>query len=485
MLRITERGGGDNRRRRPGPRRTRGVNRRDFLTIGGLGLGGLSLPMLMAAKARAANAAGAHGALTGKSVIFLFQQGGPSQHETFDPKPDAPDGVRTVTGTVSTSLPGVAFGDTMSQLAKLAHKLTVVRSFQTNNAGHNIQPIVGDDSLDTNIGVHYARVAGATRPRTGTPTNAILYPAAVDNDVRGPEARGNLASTGAYGAGYAPFVPGAGKGGQLQNDMKLNLPRDRFDDRRHLLRELDRLNRSIDQRGGLEAVDDLQKQAYELLLGGGVRDALDLSNEDPKTVARYDTARYATDGRWNIVNRGRQGMYDGNAKTIGKLLLTARRLCEAGCGFVTIHASYAGVWDMHADGNNLNMADGMEAVGRSFDHAVAAFVQDCEARGLSDKILLVCCGEMGRTPKINKRGGRDHWSRLAPLLLYGGGLTGGRVIGQSDKQGGEPDTDAFNPKHLISTILHTVFDIGELRLVQSAPKQVMTLAEHEPIAGLA
>ena len=103
---------------------------------------------------------------------------------------------------------------------------------------------------------------------------------------------------------------------------------------------------------------------------------------------------------------------------------------------MTIHADYEGVWDMHADGNNLNMIDGMEAVGKPFDHAVAAFIADVEAQGLQDKILLVCCGEMGRTPRLNKNGGRDHWAKLAPLLFYGGGCQGGRVIGQSTRDGG-------------------------------------------------
>ena len=110
----------------------------------------------------------------------------------------------------------------------------------------------------------------------------------------------------------------------------------------------------------------------------------------------YDTSRYDGGTRWDKVKRGKAGLYNAQANTIGKLLLQARRLCEAGCGYVTIHASYAGVWDMHADGNNLNMTDGMEAVGCSFDHAVAAFIRDCEERGLSDKILLVCCGEVAR-----------------------------------------------------------------------------------------
>lgn len=457
-----------------------GINRRRFLTIGGLGLGGLSLSSLLAARA---DASPSPNPVSGKSVVCLFQQGGPSQFETFDPKIDVPEATRTIGDTVQTSLPGVTFGESMSRLAKIADKLTVIRSFQTNNGGHNIQPIVGPDSLQTNIGVHYSRVVGPTRPKSGVPTNAILYPSSVCDDVPGPQARGNLSSTGNYGDTFAPFVPGAS--GQLQKDMKLSLTAERlFDDRRALLKQLDRLNRQIDTTGQVTATDDVQRQAYDLLLGGGVSAAMDLTREDPKTLALYDTSEYATAGRWNKVSRGKKGYYTAQAKSIGKLLLMARRLCEAGCGFVTIHAGYAGVWDMHADGNNLNMADGMEAVGRSFDHAVAAFVADLEARGLQDKIMLVCTGEMGRTPRINKNGGRDHWSRLAPLLMYGGRIAGGRVIGQSTREGGEPATDRFTPKHLISTIMHTVFDQGQLRLVSGVPAEVTQLSQHEPLPVL-
>jgi len=176
-------------------------------------------------------------------------------------------------------------------------------------------------------------------------------------------------------------------------------------------------------------------------------------------------------------------MYTGHAKAIGHQLLLARRLCEAGCGFVTVHDGYDGVWDMHADGNNLNIKDGMEAVGPSFDHAVAAFIEDVEARGLSDKILLVCCGEMGRTPKLNKTGGRDHWPKLSPLMLYGGGLKMGQVIGRSNRDGGEPSADPLTPAHLISTILHTLFDVGKLR-VTAGLNEVAKLAEHPTIPGV-
>tara|TARA_B100002052_G_scaffold292496_1_gene314173 strand:- start:153 stop:1550 length:1398 start_codon:yes stop_codon:yes gene_type:complete len=455
------------------------ISRRKLLSIGSLGLGGLSLASLLNVQAQAATLSKA---LRNKSVIFLFQQGGPSQFETLDPKPLADESVRTVCDVIPTALPGVHFGEYLPRLSQLADRFTTVRNFQTLNAGHNIQPIVGPHSLETSLPVHYSRVVGTTRKRTGMPTSMILYPQAVSGDVPVGRARGNLQETGPYGSGYAPFVPG--KGGQLQADMELNLTRDRFfGDRKALLSGLDRLKNEADSEGQFAALDEIQRQAYEILLGGGVSRALDLTLEDPQVLAKYDTSQYATRGAWDKVNRGKQGLYDANAGSVGKLLCLARRLCEAGCGFVTIHASYAGVWDMHADGNNLNMIDGMNAIGWSFDHAISAFIEDVESRGLQDDILLVCCGEMGRTPRINKNGGRDHWAKLAPLLLYGAGFEQGRAIGSSDKMGGEPADNPLDPSHLISTIMNTMFNIGELRLVSGIPSQVLDLGQKPQIEG--
>ncbi len=453
-------------------------SRRDFLTIGSLGLGGLTLSSLLGAKAAASESSSL---VTGKSVIFLFQQGGPSQFETFDPKMDAPEGIRTVGGSVQTRTPGIIFGEKMSQLARLSDKFTIVRSFKTNNGGHNIRPIVGPDSFEGNIGSYYSRVVGPTREGTGMPTNTVIFPQAVDSEITRGRARGDMTATGPLGSIYAPFIPGAG--GQLQQNMRLNLDRGRFENRRELLGQLDSLNRQIDNTGQLDNFDDVQRQAYEVILSGRVANALDISQEDEATISRYDTTRYARRDGWDQVNRGRRGYYTGHAKSLGKLLLLARRLCEGGCGFVTIHAGYDGVWDMHADRNNLNIEDGMEAVGHTFDHAVAAFIEDVEARGLSDQIMLVATGEMGRTPRINRNGGRDHWARLAPLFLYGGGIPAGQVIGQSDRQGGQPATQPLGPSHLISSILHTVFDPGILRVTPGIP-QVVQLSEAQPIPGL-
>ena len=454
------------------------LTRREMLRAGGLALGGLSLASLLGAQAAAAPS---QNLVKGKSVIFLFQQGGPTQFETFDPKPDAPDGVRTLTGVTRTSLPGVIFGDTLTQLAPLAHKMSIVRSYQTNNAGHNIIPMVGPDSLNANIGCLPARVMGSTHPQTGMPTNAILYPQAVCADVTRGAARGDLAATGSMGAGYAPFVPGGN--GELLRNLRLALPPERFHDRRELAAQLGRLQNLLETEPQFQSHDQNQRQAAEVLLSGRVADALDLSKEDPRVVAAYDTARYAPSHGWTRANRGQRGYYTGQAKSIGKLLLMARRLCEAGCGFVTIHADYEGVWDFHADGNNLNVVDGMQAVGKSFDHAVAAFIHDLEARGLADDIMLICTGEMGRTPRVNRNGGRDHWARLAPLMIYGGGTVGGRVIGQSTRDGGEPAFDPLNNTNLISTILHTTLDVAQVRL-QPAFGAISRLGEIPQIPNL-
>ena len=392
-------------------------SRRDFLQIGGLALGGLSLPGLLSARV-AASESGLP--TTDKSVIFLFMHGGPSQIETFDPKMTAPDGIRSVTGELQTAIPGVTFGSTFEKLAGLADQLSVVRSYTTGDSRHDIKPIVHRETLNANLGSLYARVAGANNPRNGMPTNVALFPRAVDSSTMPAVTQfGKFDSTGTLGSALAPFVPGAG--GDLQQNMKLSLPMPRLDDRRLLLSGLDRVKWALDTRGTLEGVDRLRQQAFDVILGG-VADAFDLSKEDPRLVARYDTSKLVRpediDKKWNNHKR-----YADNGKALGKLLLLARRLCEAGCGFVTVTTNF--VWDMHADKNNAGVEEGMRYMGAPFDHAVSAFLEDVEARGLSDEILLVASGEMGRTPRINKNGGRDHWGNLAPLLLAGGGLLDG------------------------------------------------------------
>src|SRR5690606_35510774 len=167
---------------------------------------------------------------------------------------------------------------------------------------------------------------------------------------------------------------------------------------------------------------------------------------------------------------------------LGKLMLLARRLCERGAGFVTVTTNF--VWDMHADGNNAGKEEGLKYLAGPFDHAIAALLQAVRPGGVSDEVLLVRCGEMGRTRRLNAKGGRDHWGNLAPLLIAGGGLSMGQVIGRSDAQAAAPASEPFGIPHLIATILNTLFDVGELRLQTSIPREVMQAATAEPIRGL-
>jgi hypothetical protein len=450
-------------------------NRRDFLRVGSLGLGAMTLADYLALKARAGGKL-----FKDKSVIFLFMHGGPSQFETFDPKMDMPSDIRSATGEIKTRIPGITFGSTLERLAKLNDKFSIVRSFSTGDAKHDIKPIMCKDTLGANMGSLFSRIAGPVRPQSAMPTNVALYPRAVDPASMEAFTRfGDFAASGDLGVAYSPFVPGAGSG--LQEDMQLNLDAGRLDDRKTLLAGIDDWKRFIDNGGLVEGTGAFQQQAFETLRRG-VYDAFDMSKEDPRLIERYDTSKLVPRDSirkvWANYER-----YADNAASLGKLMLLARRLCERGAGFVTVTTNF--VWDMHADKNNATMPEGMGYVGRPFDHAIATFIEDVESRGLSEKILLVCCGEMGRTPRINARGGRDHWGRLAPLMVYGGGLKMGRVIGQSTRDGGEPDSKGYGIKNLIATVMHTLLDVGELRLSTGLPDKLLSaVTSGEPIKEL-
>lgn len=460
--------------------RGRPMGRRDFMQLGSFGLGALSLGLVGGSAA----ASPLIRSTTGKSVVFLFQQGGPTHHETFDPKLDAPAEIASVGGDIPTTVPGLHFGSSLQKLAQHAHRMAIVRDYQTNTGHGGVLPIVSNTTGGASIGSVYSRVAGTNHPVTGLPNSMFIKPQSIDPDQKTLGERfGKFDATGALGNAYTPFIPGGT--GPLQQAMKLDLPRERFEDRQDLFRRLDAVHRHLDALAETDGVYGLQRQAMELVLKG-VADAFDLSKEDPRTIARYDTAAYYDPKQWNYgagKTRNNIPWYTAHTKTLGKMLLLARRLCEAGCGFITIHSEF--VWDFHADQNNVPVQQGKRLVIEPFDHAVSAFIEDCEARGLSDDILLVCCGEMGRTPKINKNGGRDHWPRLGPLMLYGGGITDGQVIGESTRDGGEATGTPHTPDDLLATIFHTLFDYGQARLIPDLPFDLKnSLARIEKMRGV-
>jgi hypothetical protein len=276
------------------------LQRRDFLRIGGLGLGGLGLSEMMALKALGASQ---KRLLKDKSVIFLFMHGGPSQFETFDPKMDAPSEIRSVTGEIKTKIPGITFGSTFERLAKLADKFSIVRSFVTGDAVHDIKTIVGKDTLKANVGSLYSRIAGPLRKGSAMPTNVALFPQAISS-AAGPVIKkfGDFTSSGEFGATYQPFVPGAGSGAQA--DMTLSLPQGRLDDRRTLLTSLDQWKRRMDASESVGGMSEFQSLAFDVLRRG-VSDAFDLSKEDPRLIDRYDTSAAAEGPHQHAVEQPR------------------------------------------------------------------------------------------------------------------------------------------------------------------------------------
>ena len=452
-----------------------GLSRRDFIQAGTLALGSLSLPLLLQARASATSAGKDY--VRDKSVVLLFLSGGASHIETFNPNMSVPAPYHSVTGEVQTTIPGITFGGTFPGLAQHAKDAAIVRSFQHPIGGH-VQAIShvltggtdqsGQAEQGFSVGSMCSRIRGANNDGTGLPTYCLLQSKEVDpqyRNERGRVARGSR--SGILGPSYEPFAPD-GKGTALEN-MRLSIPEGRLGDRAGLLEKLDGIKRKVDQANDSERRDKFTQQAMDLLLGGASR-AFDLSEEDPRLIKQYDTSDF------------RVGKKSFRPADLGSHFLVARRLIEAGCGFVTIHS--AG-WDMHADGNNPGIHAGMEMLGRPMDKAVSAFLTDIKDRGLSEKVLLIITGDFGRTPKVNKRGGRDHWPKLCTLALFGGGLKTGQLIGRSARNNDVPDTNPITPSGLLSTVIRTLFDTGSLRLDPSVPRDLGRLIENgKPISEL-
>jgi hypothetical protein len=479
-----------------GSRHCSGIHRRNFLQVGTLSLGGLALPQWLQCQAQGGQAGYAR---PEKSVVLLYLSGGASQIETFDPKMMAPDNVRSVTGEVKTSIAGVTFGGNFSKLAQLADRLAVVRSFAHSVGDHEQAHVhvlsggsdpLGNQQRGFSIGSSYIRMRGTNHERTGLPTYITLNEREVDGQYLKEVARFNMGSwPGELGKAYAPFAhqvgwqdtgtnhpdskdnPAKEKRNQSQpsakeeqpaaRNLQLNIEPGQLTERLQLLNAIDGFNRQLDRSGTMAALDEYSQQALSLLLGDA-KQAFDLSLEDPRLVERYDTSQQLI------------GHKSFRPSTLGKQMLLARRLCEAGAGFVSVHS--AG-WDMHADNNNPGMRDGMNMLGPTLDRSVSAFLEDVEARGLSEQILLVIVGDFGRTPKIDEKGGRGHWARLCPLVFAGGGLKMGQIIGESNELAEEPTSDPISPADMMATVMHTLFDVGAMRLDAGVPRAISSHLE--------
>jgi uncharacterized protein (DUF1501 family) len=456
-----------------------GCTRRELLQVGTLGIGGLTLSKLLAAKAGAASG----GSLVkDKAVVLLNLQGGAPHIETFDPKMTAPAEYRAMFGEVKTKLSGVTFGSHFPGLAAWADRMAIVRCFQHGISTHEkaaLHVMAGGSPSNDNMASVFARIAGTNSPQTGIPNATIVRPPAVGKEYASLGRRFDRFAMhlGALPPAYAPFDPSAGS--EVVQNMKLRVPERRLDERRTLLAELDSLKRRVDGTDLLRGADQFEQQAFDVLVGG-LSDAFDLSREDPRLVARYDTGMFEIP-EW--IRKTKSSKESPSPIALGKQMLMARRLVEADCRFVTVTS--AG-WDMHSNRNTFSMNEGMPLLGPAVDKAVTAFLEDLQVRGLSEKVLLVITGEFGRTPRINERGGRDHWGDLCTLAFVGGGLPMGQVIGESDNRAAVPNGQVISSANVFATIMGTLIDLAELRLVTGVPNEIARhLADSEPIPQLA
>jgi len=405
-----------------------GISRRSFLQIGGFTFGSLStlsLPQILKAEAD-------QGASSHKAVINIFLAGGPPHQDMWDIKTEAPKEIRGEFSPIDTSVSGIQIGECFPKIAGMMENFAVIRSLVGNRGGHDAyQCMSGWDRRDA------ASIGG--RPSIGSALSKIYGPvekAVPPHIALAAQTRHSPwcepGSPGFLGAAYQPFKPNNGS----QENLTLNgVTLDRLQDRKSLLTGLDRMKRDVDATGMLEGVDAFTQAAFGVLTSSKLADALDLSKEDPEVVARYG------DGK------PYKYQYDG-APTCNDHLLIARRLVEAGARSVSLSF---GRWDSH--GANFDL---VRHHGPRLDQSVSALVQDLEERGMLDDVTVVVWGEFGRTPRINKGAGRDHWPRVNSALLAGGGMQTGQVIGSTNRLGEYAVDRPIHFQEVISTIYHNL-----------------------------
>ena len=385
-----------------------GVTRRDALKIGALGLGGLSLPELLRAE-RQAGIRGSH-----KAVIMIYMCGAPPHQDMYDLKLEAPSGIRGPFQPIATNVPGIQICEHMPKLAQVMDKCIPLRSvYGSPNGSHDSFICYTGHSFRNQPPGDWPAL-GSVVSRTQGPTNTSVPPFIGLSPNTGHPPYGSPGHPGFLGIGHSAFRPS----GPSRANMKLNgVTLGRLDNRKALLSSLDGFRRSHAGDASLAGLDDLNRQALNILTSSRLADALDLSREDPRVRERY--------GKGSPKNFG-----DGAPRNLEHFLL-ARRLVEAGARVVTLNF---GRWDFHSN----NHATAKNTHLPMFDRGLATLIADLYERGLGDDVSVVAWGEFGRTPRINKTAGRDHWPQVGGGLIAGGGMQTGQVIGSTDRHGAVP-----------------------------------------------
>tara|TARA_R110002072_G_scaffold302710_2_gene487544 strand:- start:21923 stop:23293 length:1371 start_codon:yes stop_codon:yes gene_type:complete len=441
------------------------LTRRSFVEAGVLGVGGLSLSQMMALKSQAAKLNATRQSSVDTSVILIWMSGGPGHHETWDPKPNAVSQYRGPFGAISTSVGGIQFSEMLPEQAKIADRISVLRTVRHRSGDHtkgNHWMLTGFEGPDFNkpdnkvqrrpsMGSVASALCGARQP--GLPA----YSAA-------PHLKGgtdNLFHYATYlGGAHNPLVTNSDPNGEVFGVADLSLQSgltfDRLNDRRSLLNSIDQYRRRAD--GGMIDMSDQQQSAFNLLTGSVVREAYDMTQE-PDGL-RDDYGRH----------------------TFGQSALLARRLVERGVTFVTVNTQ---PWDHHGTANRLPTEKGAKQLIPPVDRAIAALIRDLVDRGLFEKTLVVAMGEFGRTPKMNDAGGRDHWGHTFSVMISGGAFRMGQSIGVSDAQGAYVAERPLSPEDVAATVYHHLGIDARNTAIPDRAGRPRYLVEHgEPIREL-
>ncbi len=429
-----------------------GLSRRDFLKIGALGMGGMSLVDLLGAEALAGTKS------SHKAVIMVFLCGGPPHQDMFDLKPDAPAEIRGEFKPIPTNGPGVQICELMPRLAKMMDKCAVVRSLvgaRDEHATHLCYS--GYTTFEYRAG-NWPSLGSVASKMLG-PTDPTVPPfcnLSVRMDFSGWAHPGE---PGFLGVAHKPLQPHQG---QVADDLTLRtITLDRLQDRRKLLGRMNQFQRAAD--GMIESSGEVTQRALDLLASNRVLQALDLDREDPKLRERY--------GRGNLKN------VDDGGPMWNDGILMARRLVEAGVRVVTI--GY-GRWDYHG----ANFSQCRERL-PMLDQGVSALIEDLHQRGMDKDVSVVVWGDFGRTPRINNTAGRDHWPAVSCALLAGGGMRTGQVIGSTTADGGYADERPVHYKDVMATLYRNLgFDTTEQTVPGPSDRPMYLLQGHQPVAEL-
>ena len=454
-----------------------GVTRRHFLTAGALGIGGLTLADLLRAEAQA-GIRSSH-----KAVINIHLDGGPPQMDMIDLKPEAPAEIRGEFSPIATSVPGFQISELLPKIAGIADRFAFIRSLVGSAGAHNaFQCQSGFHKRDLeSIGGRPAMGSVIAKLRGSTFDVAPSY---VDLMQGRPLVR-NSARPGFLGPAYGPFRPDMSKlfkreleagmkkelaalGADHTISLSLNpsLTARRLNDRTQLLRGLDRIRREADASGMMDAMDSFTQQAVGILTSGRFAEAMDVGKEDPRIVARYTAP---TDKIERFVT-------SESPKGSLKFLL-ARRLIEAGVRCVSISIS-----DFDTHSKNFPR---LRQISPIVDQGLWALITDLQERGMLDDVSIVAWGEFGRTPRVNKNGGRDHWPRVGPAFLAGGGMNVGQVIGATDRVAGTATARPIRYKDVFATLYHNLgIDPHNVTIIDPHGRPQYLLDEGEPIREL-